>query len=65
LDEENESQVLENLSASGAAVLLVTHRALKQGFVDRVFRLQEGHLIEEAIESGSLSVPVEPVEMAC
>ena len=40
LDEENESQVLENLSGSGVAVLLVTHRALKPGFAERVFRLR-------------------------
>jgi ABC-type multidrug transport system fused ATPase/permease subunit len=65
LDGENESQVLENLSASGVAVLLVTHRALKQGFADRVFRLEEGRLIEEAIEVTSVpSAPVESVEVA-
>jgi ABC-type multidrug transport system fused ATPase/permease subunit len=65
LDEENESQVLENLSASGVAVLLVTHRALKQDFADRVFRLEEGRLMEEAIEVMSVpSAPVEPVEVA-
>jgi ATP-binding cassette subfamily C protein len=65
LDEENESRVLENLSASGVAVLLVTHRALKQGFADRVFRLEEGRLIEEAIEPMSIpGVPVESVEVA-
>jgi ABC-type bacteriocin/lantibiotic exporter with double-glycine peptidase domain len=62
LDQENESQVLENLSASGVAILLVTHRALKQGFADRVFRLEEGRLIEEAIEL--ISVPRAPVESA-
>jgi ABC-type bacteriocin/lantibiotic exporter with double-glycine peptidase domain len=65
LDEENESQVLENLSASGVAVLLVTHRGLKQDFADRVFRLEEGRLIEEAIELTSVpSAPVESVEVA-
>jgi ABC-type multidrug transport system fused ATPase/permease subunit len=66
LDEENESQVLENLRASGVAVLLVTHRALKPGFADRVFRLEEGRLIEEAIELIPVpSAPVESVEVAC
>jgi ABC-type bacteriocin/lantibiotic exporter with double-glycine peptidase domain len=65
LDEENELQVLKNLSASGVAVLLATHRALKQGFVQRVFRLREGHLIEGAIELASTSAPVESVEVAC
>jgi len=48
LDEENERQVLENLSASGKAVLLVTHRALTRIFGHRVFQLQEGCLIEES-----------------
>ena len=66
LDGESESQVLENLSTSGVAVLLVTHRALKQGFAQRVFRLQEGRLIEEAIELTSIpSAPAESVEVAC
>lgn len=65
LDEENESRVLENLIASGVAVLLVTHRALKQGFVDRVFRLEEGRLIEEASEVISLlGTSGESVEVA-
>jgi len=66
LDQENESQVLENLSTSGLAVLLVTHRALKQGFAQRAFRLQEGRLIEEPIELTSTpSAPAESVEAAC
>lgn len=66
LDEENESQVLENLRASGVAVLLVTHRALKSGFADRVFRLEEGRLIEEAIEQIQVrSTPTESVEVTC
>lgn len=47
LDEENERQVLENLGASGKAVLLVTHRVLTRVFGHRVFQLQEGYLIEE------------------
>jgi ABC-type bacteriocin/lantibiotic exporter with double-glycine peptidase domain len=47
LDEENERQVLENLSASGKAVLLVTHRVHTRAFSQRIFRLQEGYLIEE------------------
>jgi ABC-type multidrug transport system fused ATPase/permease subunit len=66
LDEENESQVLANLSASGVAVLLVTHRALKQGFADRAFRLEEGRLIEEAIELTSApSAPAASLEVVC
>jgi ABC-type multidrug transport system fused ATPase/permease subunit len=60
LDEENESQILDKLRASGMAVLLVTHRALKQDFADRVFRLEEGRLIEETTEL--MPVPIAPVE---
>jgi ABC-type multidrug transport system fused ATPase/permease subunit len=49
LDEENERQVLENLSASGRTVLLVTHRPHAHQYAHRVFRLQDGCLIEEPI----------------
>jgi ABC-type multidrug transport system fused ATPase/permease subunit len=49
LDEENESQVLANLSASGVAVLLVTHRAPRRDFAQRVVRLEHGCLSEESI----------------
>lgn len=47
LDAENERRLLENLRASGKAVVLVTHRVLTQVFGHRVLRLQEGRLIEE------------------
>ncbi len=47
LDEENERQILENLSASGKAVMLVTHRIVARVFGHRVFRLEGGSLIEE------------------
>lgn len=47
LDEENERKVLENLSASGLAILLITHRTYPQAFAHRVLRLQAGRLIEE------------------
>jgi ABC-type bacteriocin/lantibiotic exporter with double-glycine peptidase domain len=47
LDEENERQVLENLSASGKAIVLVTHRVQTRVFGHRVFRIQGGYLIEE------------------
>ena len=47
LDEENERQILENLSTSGRAIVLVTHRVQAQVFGHRVFRLQGGCLIEE------------------
>jgi ABC-type bacteriocin/lantibiotic exporter with double-glycine peptidase domain len=48
LDEENERLVFENLSTSETAVLLVTHRVVTQAFGQRVFRLQDGCLIEES-----------------
>jgi len=66
LDEETESRVLENLSASGVAVLLVTHRVHRHGSAQRAMRLQEGCLIEEAIHE--LSVPcgrLEPAGLPC
>ena len=47
LDEENEGKVLENLSASGLAVLLVTHRIYTQAFAHRILHLQAGRLVEE------------------
>ena len=64
LDEENERQVLENLRASGRAVLLVTHRVQMQAFADRVFRLEAGRLIDE-LNSDSrpeeIALPTDPV----
>jgi ABC-type multidrug transport system fused ATPase/permease subunit len=53
LDETNESQVLENLNASGVAVLLVTHRVQRPAFVQRVLRLEQGHLTEELFQARS------------
>ena len=47
LDEKNEQQVLENLNASGMAILLATHRARTRSFAHRVFQLVEGSLKEE------------------
>ncbi len=47
LDEENEGQILRNLGNAGIAVVLATHRVHKQFCDQRVFWLQEGHLIEE------------------
>ena len=46
LDEENERQIFENISRSGAAVLLVTHRTHVQSFAHRVFQLRGGSLDE-------------------
>jgi ABC-type multidrug transport system fused ATPase/permease subunit len=66
LDEENEAQVLENLGNSGMAVLLVTHRIHRQTLARRMFRLQEGRLIEETIGEMPISgEPVEPTGMTC
>jgi ABC-type multidrug transport system fused ATPase/permease subunit len=50
LDEENERQVLANLSALGMAVLLVTHRLHAHQFAQRVYRLHDGSLVEEPIQ---------------
>src|ERR1700744_2937528 len=47
LDEKNERQILESLSGSGKAIVLVTHRVLTQVFGHRVFCLRGGCLIEE------------------
>ena len=47
LDEENEWHLLENLSATGIAVLLVTHRLQAQVGAQRVCRLQDRRLIED------------------
>jgi len=47
LDEENERQVLANLNASGMAIFLATHRVHARTFAHRVFRLEEGSLVEE------------------
>jgi ABC-type multidrug transport system fused ATPase/permease subunit len=52
LDEENERQVLDNLNASGKAILLVTHRVHARTFGHRVFRLEDGSLIEEPRAAG-------------
>ncbi len=48
LDAETERRILEHLSTSGKAIVLVTHRVLIQVFGHRVFRLQDGRLIEES-----------------
>ncbi len=61
LDEQNEWQVLENLRASGVAVLLVTHRLHNQTFADRVFRLEGCRLIEETSQALSSYEPIVPV----
>jgi ABC-type bacteriocin/lantibiotic exporter with double-glycine peptidase domain len=66
LDEENESRVLENLKASGVAVLLVTHRAHQYASVQRIFRLDQGYLIEERNrEQTSTEEEAEAAGLAC
>ncbi len=47
LDEENEGQVLANLSALGTAILLVTHRLHVHRLAQRVYRLHDGYLVQE------------------
>jgi ABC-type multidrug transport system fused ATPase/permease subunit len=53
LDEKNERHALINLAGSGAAILLVTHRRHADSIAHRVFRLQEGSLIEEQTRPAS------------
>jgi ABC-type bacteriocin/lantibiotic exporter with double-glycine peptidase domain len=48
LDEENERCILEKLTSSGIAILLVTHRRQAVEFAQRVYRLEEGRLIPES-----------------
>jgi len=47
LDEKNERQVLANLNAAGMAIFLATHRVHARTFAHRVFRLEDGSLVEE------------------
>jgi len=47
LDEENERQILNNLAATGAASLLVTHRRHMHRWAHHVYRLERGRLLEE------------------
>lgn len=47
LDEATERQILENLSSTGIAIVLVTHRTHIQTFARRTFRIEEGCLVEE------------------
>ena len=56
LDEENERQVFANLNASGMAILLATHRAHARSFAHRIFRLEEGSLVEEVIPNMPIDV---------
>ncbi|MCU1225053.1 MAG: putative Xenobiotic-transporting ATPase [Edaphobacter sp.] len=48
LDEANEARILENLRASGVAVLLVTHRIYREARDLRILRLERGCLVDDA-----------------
>jgi ABC-type multidrug transport system fused ATPase/permease subunit len=61
LDQENERQILDNLSKRGRAILLVTHRVHAQDYADRVFRLEKGSLVEEACNVLPIGKPRSPV----
>lgn len=66
LDEANERKVLENLTASGVTIFLVTHRVYVQAFAHRVFRLQAGCLIEDLLpHRSSAENPVPTVKVEC
>jgi ABC-type multidrug transport system fused ATPase/permease subunit len=65
LDEENQRQVLENLSASGKAILLVTHRVHTRALGHRVFRIEEGSLIEELDRELPTKEPASPAGVLC
>jgi ABC-type multidrug transport system fused ATPase/permease subunit len=65
LDEENQRQVLDNLSASGKAILLVTHRVHTRTFGHRVFRIEEGSLIEELNRELPTKEPDSPAVVSC
>jgi len=55
LDAVTESKILTNLSATGIAVVLVTHRALRLDFAQRSLRLEHGCLTEESIQAPPLT----------
>lgn len=65
LDEENERRILENLSASGMAVLLVTHRVQTQTFARCVFQIQNGRLIQESPRQTAKEEQKLPVSVEC
>ncbi len=57
LDERNERQILYNLNASGISIVLATHRVHARSFAHRVFRLEEGVLVEESSHDMPTSGP--------
>jgi ABC-type multidrug transport system fused ATPase/permease subunit len=48
LEEDSERAILENLIASGRAILLATHRTTSHALAHRVFRIERGTLVEDA-----------------
>jgi ABC-type multidrug transport system fused ATPase/permease subunit len=64
LDEGSELRVLASLSASGVAVLLVTHRETRRDFAKRVLRLEHGCLNEEESITGLSLMEKESVAIA-
>ena len=63
LDEENEGQILKNLTDSGMAVVLATHRVHKQFCAHRVLWLHQGELVEQAEPSWD-AVRMESIQRA-
>ena len=57
LDQENERLILDNLSTMGKAILLVTHRVHAEDYADRVFRLENGSLVEETSHAAPIREP--------
>jgi ABC-type multidrug transport system fused ATPase/permease subunit len=57
LDERNERQILANLNTSGISIVLATHRVHARSFAHRVFRLEEGALVEEFSHATPTSGP--------
>jgi ABC-type bacteriocin/lantibiotic exporter with double-glycine peptidase domain len=65
LDPESEWQVLENLTATGVAVLLVTHRIPLHFIAQRVLRLKDGVLMEGRNHSMPVSVEHAAAAVPC
>ena len=60
LDEKSEKQVLGNLIASGKGIILVTHRVYARAYGHRIFRLEDGCLIEEPSQAPSARIHFPP-----
>jgi ABC-type multidrug transport system fused ATPase/permease subunit len=60
MDEENEREVLTNLGAIGMAVILVTHRRQVRAFAQRVYRIEDGVLVEDGDSIAQLGAEDDP-----